>query len=98
MLFYLAILVLLALLTYYPMIIAARYMSELALTIILSIIIIPVYVLLYAPMTQRCRDMGCSGWLVLLTLIPMISLLFIIVLLVVPGNKGVNKYGPSPLK
>ena len=61
MLFYLAILVLLAVLTYYPMIIAARHMSELALTIILSIIIIPVYVLLYAPMTQRCRDMGCSG-------------------------------------
>lgn len=45
---------------------------------------------------QRLHDMGCSGWLWLLNLVPIISSVFWIVMLVVPGPAGSNRYGPPP--
>lgn len=45
---------------------------------------------------QRLHDMGCSGWLWLLNVVPIISSVFWIVMLVVPGPAGGNRYGPPP--
>ncbi|MFN4276552.1 MAG: DUF805 domain-containing protein [Ferrovibrio sp.] len=46
---------------------------------------------------QRCRDIDWSGWIVLLTYIPVIGLAVWLVLIFYPGTRGPNRYGPDPL-
>jgi uncharacterized membrane protein YhaH (DUF805 family) len=45
---------------------------------------------------QRIHDFDASGWWMLLTLIPVVNLFFAFVLLVVPGTRGANRFGPRP--
>ncbi|WP_166365945.1 DUF805 domain-containing protein [Pseudomonas akapageensis] len=45
---------------------------------------------------QRLHDLGWSGWLWLLNLVPLVSAVFTLMLLVLPGNPGPNQYGPPP--
>lgn len=45
---------------------------------------------------QRLHDMGWSGWLYLLNLVPVVNSVFPILLLVLPGNAGANQYGAPP--
>ncbi len=45
---------------------------------------------------QRLHDIGWSGWLLLLSLIPYLGSLFSLVLLLMPGSKGGNRYGAPP--
>lgn len=45
---------------------------------------------------QRLHDMGCSGWLWLLNLVPFVGSLFPFVIMLVPGSARANQYGPPP--
>ncbi|MBB2496705.1 DUF805 domain-containing protein [Aquipseudomonas ullengensis] len=45
---------------------------------------------------QRLHDLGWSGWLWLLNFVPVIGSVLALLLLVVPGNTGANRYGPPP--
>lgn len=45
---------------------------------------------------QRLHDIGWSGWLWLLNLVPFVGSFFPLVIMVVPGNTGANRYGPPP--
>lgn len=45
---------------------------------------------------QRCHDLGWSGWLLLLNLVPFVGSVFPILLVVMPGNTAANQYGPPP--
>ncbi|MBK5531495.1 DUF805 domain-containing protein [Pseudomonas sp. TH08] len=45
---------------------------------------------------QRLHDIGWSGWLWLLNLVPFVGSFFPFVIMVVPGNTGANQYGPPP--
>lgn len=45
---------------------------------------------------QRLHDIGWSGWLWLLNLVPFVGSFFPLVIMVVPGNPGANRYGPPP--
>ncbi|MBS4087710.1 DUF805 domain-containing protein [Pseudomonas rustica] len=45
---------------------------------------------------QRLHDIGWSGWLWLLNLVPVVGSFFPLVIMVVPGNTGANRYGPPP--
>ena len=58
--------------------------------------------ILAVPMTivsaQKCRDFGWTGWAVLLGFIPYLNLIFFLAILLVPGNKGSNRYGADPLR
>lgn len=45
---------------------------------------------------QRLHDLGWSGWLYLLILVPFVGGLFPILLAVLPGNTTANQYGPPP--
>ena len=47
---------------------------------------------------RRWHDIGQSGWLTLLSLIPAVGGIVFIVLLLIPGNDGPNQYGPRPAK
>jgi uncharacterized membrane protein YhaH (DUF805 family) len=46
---------------------------------------------------QRCRDVGWTGWAVLLSYVPVIGVAVFLVLLFYPGTRGPNRYGPDPL-
>lgn len=45
---------------------------------------------------RRLNDMGRSGWFLLLSLIPLVNLVFYIWILCAPGDQGTNEYGPAP--
>lgn len=43
---------------------------------------------------QRLHDIGWSGWLMLLNLVPIAGNLFSLAMLLMPGNDGMNRFGP----
>ncbi|KJZ37669.1 DUF805 domain-containing protein [Pseudomonas fluorescens] len=45
---------------------------------------------------QRLHDIGWSGWLWLLNLVPFVGSFFPIVIMVAPGTNIANRYGPPP--
>lgn len=45
---------------------------------------------------QRLHDIGWSGWLWLLNFVPLVGSVFAILMLVIPGTQGANRYGPPP--
>lgn len=45
---------------------------------------------------RRLHDVGKSGWMVLIGLIPLIGAIWLLVLMATDSNPGVNKYGPNP--
>jgi len=45
---------------------------------------------------QRLHDVGWSGWLLLLNLVPVVNSVFWILMLVIPGTPAANRYGPVP--
>ncbi|SQG00694.1 membrane protein [Paucimonas lemoignei] len=45
---------------------------------------------------RRLHDMGWSGWLLLLNVLPYIGTIFFLLMVLIPGNKGVNRYGAPP--
>ncbi|WP_137974844.1 DUF805 domain-containing protein [Pseudomonas sp. F(2018)] len=45
---------------------------------------------------QRLHDIGWSGWLWLLNFVPVVGSVFALLMLVIPGTQGANRYGPPP--
>jgi uncharacterized membrane protein YhaH (DUF805 family) len=45
---------------------------------------------------KRLHDIGWSGWLLLVSLIPAVGSVFSIIMVVVPGSTGANRFGPPP--
>ncbi|MFI8483373.1 DUF805 domain-containing protein [Pseudomonas sp. NPDC078700] len=45
---------------------------------------------------QRLHDIGWSGWLLLITIVPLVGSVFSLLILCVPGTNGPNRYGPPP--
>ncbi|WP_277052515.1 DUF805 domain-containing protein [Zestomonas thermotolerans] len=45
---------------------------------------------------QRLHDIGWSGWLLLLNLVPVVGSVFSLLMLLMPGSVGANRYGPPP--
>lgn len=43
---------------------------------------------------QRLHDIGWSGWLWLINLVPIVGGVFALLMLVIPGTTGANRYGP----
>jgi uncharacterized membrane protein YhaH (DUF805 family) len=43
---------------------------------------------------QRLHDIGWSGWLWLLNMVPIVGSVFALLILVIPGTTGANRYGP----
>ena len=46
---------------------------------------------------RRAHDFNVTGWVVLAMLIPRINAIAALVLLLVSGTIGPNKYGPDPI-
>lgn len=45
---------------------------------------------------RRLHDVGKSGWMILIALIPLIGAIWLLVLLVTDSNPGENQYGQNP--
>lgn len=43
---------------------------------------------------KRLHDIGWSGWLLLLSFVPLVGSVFALLMLVLPGTPGANRYGP----
>ena len=46
---------------------------------------------------RRLHDRDMSGWWVLLNFIPLIGALILLIIYVLPGTEGPNRFGPDPL-
>ncbi len=67
------------------------------LGIVLLLIIVFSTIFTFSLHIRRFHDIGQSGWLILLSLIPFISFVVLICLLVIPSDEGANEYGnPVP--
>jgi uncharacterized membrane protein YhaH (DUF805 family) len=49
-----------------------------------------------AVLARRLHDIGKSGWMMLVALIPLIGWIWLLILLVTDSDAGENKYGPNP--
>ena len=67
------------------------------LVLVFSILVIANIIPLYAAGVRRLHDTDKSGWMVLISVIPLIGL-YIIFLLIADGTKGKNRFGPKPKK
>lgn len=48
-------------------------------------------------LVRRMHDRGYSGWIVLVTLIPLLGILFLLFQWVMPGDDVTNQYGDPPV-
>lgn len=55
------------------------------------LLLLPIY---FGLMIRRLHDIGMSGWLSLLHLVPFTNIVLYVMLLLVPGSAGSNHYGP----
>jgi uncharacterized membrane protein YhaH (DUF805 family) len=49
-----------------------------------------------AVVVRRLHDVGKSGWMYLIALIPIVGGIWLLILLVTKGDAGANKYGEDP--
>lgn len=49
-----------------------------------------------AVLVRRLHDLGKSGWMFFIALIPLIGSIWLLVLLCSEGESGSNEYGPNP--
>ena len=49
-----------------------------------------------AVMVRRLHDVGKSGWMFFIALVPIIGAIWLLVLFVKDSESGENKYGPNP--
>ena len=58
------------------------------------------YLLTFLPglavMVRRLHDVGKSGWMFFIALVPIIGAIWLLVLFVKDSESGENKYGPNP--
>lgn len=45
---------------------------------------------------RRLHDIGKSGWMFLITLIPIVGTIWLFILFILDSQDGQNKYGPNP--
>lgn len=64
--------------------------------ILIAAIVIALVVVSVQVGVQRLHDVGWSGWLLLLNLVPVVGGVFALLMLVVPGTTEANRYGPPP--
>ncbi len=72
--------------------------DQMVLSVIVCVVAFMAYLYINVTISvQRLHDLGGSGWLWFLNLVPFIGSLFPIALAVLPGNVGANRYGaPQP--
>jgi len=71
------------------------------MTIVIAFIVViylPMIVVYISFMKRRLNDCGRSGWLGLLSIVPLLNILLSLYVLFMPGDKFTNQYGLQPEK
>jgi uncharacterized membrane protein YhaH (DUF805 family) len=55
------------------------------------------YLLIWAVAVRRLHDTDRSGWMLLVSMIPLVGLLVLLVWFATASDPGANRYGPNPL-
>lgn len=80
--------------------IAARGQSDLNLDWVPLIGVVPAAIIFSIFSTlqliKRCHDLGLTGWFSLVSLLPVINVIFFLVVIFKAGQKDSNEYGPPP--
>ena len=66
------------------------------ITTLYSLYSLAVLVPSLAVSVRRLHDIGKSGWMILIPLIPLVGFIWYFVLMVLASQPGDNKYGPNP--
>jgi uncharacterized membrane protein YhaH (DUF805 family) len=69
-------------------------MSEIVGAVLIALVGIGMAVVSVQIGVQRLHDIGWSGWLWLINLVPIVGGVFALLMLVIPGTTGANRYGP----
>lgn len=90
-------------LSFVGMLLAALCFGVLSLSLVAGGLLATVLVIAFLVVSiqmgaQRLHDAGWSAWLLLLNLIPLVNSVFPLLMMVIPGNAGANRYGPPPPK
>ncbi|MEH6486363.1 MULTISPECIES: DUF805 domain-containing protein [Pseudomonas] len=76
---------------------AAGYaISDLFGSLLVVLATIAVFVIAIQIGVQRLHDIGWSGWLLLINIVPVVGSVFAVLMVVMPGTNGANRYGPMP--
>lgn len=86
----------LILLPMYAMGVGAMMASEILGGIVLVVVVIAAMVVSVQIGVKRLHDIGWSGWLWLLNLVPLVGSVFALIMLVAPGTPGSNNHGAPP--
>lgn len=70
--------------------------SEVLGALVLGCVVIVAVVISIQIGVKRLHDIGWSGWLLLVTIIPLVGSIFSLIMLVAPGTPGSNTYGAPP--
>ncbi len=70
--------------------------SEESLVVLALIVTLLFLIPLFAVEARRFHDQDLPGWLVLLNLVPGIGIWAVLLLMLLDGTKGPNRYGPDP--
>lgn len=62
--------------------------------LLMSLVFIGLLVVSVQIGVQRLHDIGWSGWLFLLNLVPIVGSVFPLLMLIIPGTASTNRYGP----
>ena len=68
--------------------------SEIVGSVLIALVGIGMAVVSVQIGVQRLHDIGWSGWLWLINLVPIVGSVFALLLLIIPGTTGANRYGP----
>lgn len=67
-----------------------------ALTGLMMLGMIPFVILSFMTAIQRCHDLGWSGWVVLLSFVPLVNIFVMLAWVFKAGDAGANKFGLPP--
>jgi uncharacterized membrane protein YhaH (DUF805 family) len=69
---------------------------ELGYGVFYGLYVLAVFIPGLAVAVRRLHDVGKSGWMILIALIPLIGAIWLLVLMVTDSNPGENQYGQNP--
>jgi uncharacterized membrane protein YhaH (DUF805 family) len=82
---------------YYIILYIIGLLGHNALTSLLTLVVVLLVIVVgFSMSAKRWHDLGQSGWLSLLLLIPLVNFFVWLYLVFAPGKSGSNAYGPQP--
>ena len=81
---------------YIILIVIALTLPEKAVFVLNLILLLPAIYVASAMGAKRAHDLGYSGWINLLLLVPLVNGIWALLLLLSAGNDGSNQYGHPP--